>query len=352
MTKTYRQKSTGQIIALNLVDDYEEVEQEPSYTILSFLNHDVEVYLHEDGYYSWSNNTDEHVTLQDMLVLKKAIINKVKRNNDNQIFILGDSVDYAGDIKTISKFYISGEEMCYEVDGISPGLFLCNAKHRTKVPKVIFITNGDNVDIVENQKYYFCYEFNNKWIFACSIASIHHISFSKNVYFSTEQGVINYCKQKNSFLYITEDGVPVYYMGENYSVNLTTYKITHRTGIIALADNHSNYKFFSTREKAEEYIRNNYFLFTTSDNKKIHKGERYWFCWKDCTSKKYWSELGSEFGIRHEQYITFSTEELASDYLLMNVPILSLNDVISENNKPFSNVKFIENCKNLVKSRL
>jgi hypothetical protein len=66
-------------------------------------------------------------------------------------------------------------------------------------------------------------------------------------------------------------------------------------------------------------------LFTTEDGKHIYEGDDYWFIRHDDT-------IGTANSSRPplpKGKATFSTEAVAKEYVLMNKPCLSVNDIIS-----------------------
>lgn len=102
-------------------------------------------------------------------------------------------------------------------------------------------------------------------------------------------------------------------------------------------------------------------LFTTEDGKEIFEGDDYWWI---TTSLKYISNwprvesyvangaIANKHSIKNDKercFLNFSTKEAAEEYILMNKPSLSVNDVIRDAGYYSSAV---ERLKQLVKSKL
>ena len=96
-------------------------------------------------------------------------------------------------------------------------------------------------------------------------------------------------------------------------------------------------------------------LFTTEDGVDIFKGDKYWKVNNDLNLSNRQKATGSTSDLNPAKY--FSTKEKAEEYILMNKPVLSLKDVAniypginkSHPDKPSSQS---ERLKNLVKSKI
>jgi hypothetical protein len=95
-------------------------------------------------------------------------------------------------------------------------------------------------------------------------------------------------------------------------------------------------------------------LFTTEDSKDIFEGDKYW--WVNINGDwKVWGPVVTGMmssktkGIPH-----FSTKEAAEEYIIMNKPCLSINDIIKtyEKNTNVRHISLIDWLRQLVKSKL
>lgn len=74
-------------------------------------------------------------------------------------------------------------------------------------------------------------------------------------------------------------------------------------------------------EKAKQH------LFTTFDNKPIYEGDEYWIVFPDFTFDK-WDAFKNGNAVFDKDEKTFSTEQAAKEYILMNKPCLSVSQVL------------------------
>lgn len=87
------------------------------------------------------------------------------------------------------------------------------------------------------------------------------------------------------------------------------------------------YKVFSTKQAAEEYIVKQKVLFVTEDNVGIKKGDDYWIVnnfFDLILEKKHHANYGNPFPCK-----AFSTKEKAQEYIDLNKPQYSKQDVIN-----------------------
>lgn len=90
-------------------------------------------------------------------------------------------------------------------------------------------------------------------------------------------------------------------------------------------------------------------LITTEDNIEVYPGDKYWCIDVNDKSKIYTFGVYGKGNIRTDEYIFFSTEKAAEEYILMNKPCLSINDVI--NNSSFKFLTVINELKEKVKKK-
>lgn len=69
-------------------------------------------------------------------------------------------------------------------------------------------------------------------------------------------------------------------------------------------------------------------LFCTNDGKANFAGDDYWKVWDNFTYTKYQSSIGADYNFSYIR-TTFSTEEKAKNFVLMNKPVLSVNECLS-----------------------
>lgn len=157
--------------------------------------------------------------------------------------------------------------------------------------------------------------------------------------FKTEDGEIKFCG----------DSV-AWYILDSYRYMLTLcethYKLLDGEG--------STYKIFSTVEKAKKYEeKHKEPILTTEDNEDIFGGESIYsvtddfqLCYTSIATKE------NVQGIR-----VFAKRENAEEYILMNKPILSLNDLLSvwgfsDEFDVYKSSPLFQNFKNLAKTKL
>ena len=162
--------------------------------------------------------------------------------------------------------------------------------------------------------------------------------------FKTEDGEIKFEK----------DNV-AWYINDSYRYMLTLheahYKILDEEGDV--------YKIFSTEEKAKEYEEKHKTpILTTEDGVNIFQGDMLWNVGTNynlndykITNNKY------ELVFLKEGSKQFSTKESAEKYILMNKPVLSLNNLLSvwDNKEDFNVYAYsplFQNFKNLAKTKI
>lgn len=169
-------------------------------------------------------------------------------------------------------------------------------------------------------------------------------------------------------LYTTFDGVDRYeYQKEHWVINgIYEYTLhTCKTHIKTL-DFEKVYKLFSTKEKALEYVESvrPKPLFTTEDGVDIFEGDEYTFVWINDSARG--QSINTPYTKKAEKLSKdeswsksakfFSTKEKAEDFILMNKPLLSLEDLLSvwssEKDDVLYGSPLFKSFKNLAKSKL
>lgn len=186
-----------------------------------------------------------------------------------------------------------------------------------------------------------------------------------NIYITTESGN-NRCKLKDlkpikKPLFTTEDGCEIY-NGDKYylvsmgSLNKQLYVNRYTAHPKGLWQSKNNIHLFGDIDNANEYIRKNTKLFTTEDGVDIFEGDKF-YCITIPNRYDIVERVGGDMLAINEESVRkrcFSTKEAAEEYILMNKPCLSyndLNDLFNLNQNPF----YIEtriHVKNLIKKRI
>jgi len=203
-------------------------------------------------------------------------ISKVKRIVDNQVFTVGDKIDR---IATING--------CYKNNAIK-GFSISNRDE-------LIVSLGKQID----DTYY-----GSK---GCNLSIISHSKEEKIL--TTEDGVDMY------------DFQDVYFIVENWAT-INNYNVYYTA--VTKSSSTTNNLYFSTKEKAQEYIKINKPLFKTEDGVNMFKGQKCWILDK-VHNYDYYSFILDNTHISGKNM--FSTKEKVEDYVLHNKPCLSLNDV-------------------------
>lgn len=277
---------------------FEEI-REKNYTIMSFMNYNKKVYLYSNGFYSWTESTNDKETEETMLALGTATIHSVRRNSDAQLFTIGDMVE-VGEGINIVRFKIERFQKInsciiayghHKTNGVTVGGEIIQLKPIYKV-----FTTSDGVDICEGDTYYYVYT---------DLSRIADIKiYSRQV-----------------------DDDPT---GDNMFTR------------------------FSTKEKAQEYIDQHSYTFTTEDGKTLHRGDIVYYL-----DTKNWSKNNFPVSVEQKRQTSFSqdhwfsTPEARDEYILMNKPLLSVNDIedIYNNMGKYPKAMNIE-AKKLAKTKL
>ena len=155
--------------------------------------------------------------------------------------------------------------------------------------------------------------------------------------FKTEDGEIK----------LEKDNV-AWYINGSYRYMLTLHEAHYRI----LDEEDDVYKIFSTEEKAKEYEeRYKTPILTTEDNVELFGGESIYsvtddfqLCYTSIATKE------NVQGVR-----VFAKKEVAEEHILMNKPILSLNDLLSvwgSDVEMYKESILFQNFKNLAKTKL
>lgn len=196
-----------------------------------------------------------------------------------------------------------------------------------------------------------------------------------------EWEILSVIDEKGIIYNVVGDRVPLLYAPLNYILNVNIYKINSVKRlsdgeVFTVGDNfrvhpgihlHKIHSFRIDGDAlavlAEDFPKYTYYLphlikekqaiFTTFDSKPVYEGDEYWIVFQnysgkkseateDCLKTKHWDEL-----------VKFSTREKAEEYILMNKPCLSVNDVISFTLSESVHIKRLqEELTNLAKSKI
>jgi len=139
--------------------------------------------------------------------------------------------------------------------------------------------------------------------------------------------------KKVIYLFTTHDGVDIYEDDVVHWIAFYKDKIPcylYKSGFVKEhleLDLVNIYKVFSTKQAAEEYIVKQKVLFVTEDNVGIKKGDDYWIVnnfFDLILEKKHHANYGNPFPCK-----AFSTKEKAQEYIDLNKPQYSKQDVIN-----------------------
>lgn len=259
--------------------DWEEVEKEKTYEVLSMINIDKNIISYED-----SDNTYDSVDEWVEYFLKSKIwsIHSVKRLSDGEIFTIGDKVTWGIDRESkfevdITFFHLKRENViCEFTNGIYGGIS-------------IFAPNFRKIEV----DYPLFYD-----------------ELKDGEYYTTTF--------PNQGIYLFKQGCKLWRKG-------TGEIITSNKGNFTPSNGFNNF-----RKATEEEIKLlSSPLFKTEDGVEIFKGDSY-HCVN--TAPHLWSlfeQTAKEKTMLNKGVKAFSTEELAKEYKLMNQPLLSLNKLLS-----------------------
>ncbi len=160
----------------------------------------------------------------------------------------------------------------------------------------------------------------------------NNLCFQENFkFFSTEAAAIDFINQKKP-LFTTEDCVDIY-EGDSWFYVAEGHKDVRKTCTLAYAGtNRKPVKRFSTEEAAREYIRKTTPILKTVDGVQIFEGDKYYFVPVVDSDKNYpyfslQCSVASEYDYSGKNGKDFSTKELAEEFILMNKPCFSINDI-------------------------
>jgi hypothetical protein len=124
-------------------------------------------------------------------------------------------------------------------------------------------------------------------------------------------------------------------------------------------------KYLNTIDCYEKYRQP---LFTTEDGVDMFEGDKYWYIKLPCKFNGFTGEhlmkaystvanKNNDTSCKIDNILGFSTKEAAEEYILMNKPCLSINDlkeifIWGSNNESRSSTSIIDKLKQLVKSKL
>ena len=190
----------------------------------------------------------------------------------------------------------------------SPEIIECNPNYWEEI-KPVLITTGDNVEIFKGQEYFTVVNDKN----------------DNEITFSTEQAADDYIK-KNTVLFTTEDGVDIK-LDDKYchitdSGNISPEQFAHKD-----SGKLDNIKYFSTKEKAQEYIDNNKIYFTTEDGNNLKLNDTFYYV--DVITGKLFADEITKYSTPkdYENCKIFYFKQNAEIYFFENITCLSYNDV-------------------------
>ena len=139
----------------------------------------------------------------------------------------------------------------------------------------------------------------------------------------------------------TEDGVEIFENDAVFCVD-NAFSDPFKSNGLAIRNSpnsRNNYKYFSTKNAAEEYVKSNKGpLFVTEDGVEIFKGDNYWFVVKsDLEILKAWTprlhicdwDYSDGYKKPPLGHVQFSTEKAAKNWIKLNKPQYSLQDIFN-----------------------
>lgn len=272
---------------------WEEVVEVPEWEILSFTHSCCEpghyTTLRSNGLYKYDKISGEGTaTLKNMLSNDyiNCKIHSVRRKSDREVFTIGDIVEHfrspadKGKITKLSfteSYFLVEFEGTYE--GVTPHKFF-NCLSVIKHSKLPLFTTEDGVDIFKGDKYWFCrkntFEGSNIIEHIAKEGSDCGSNGRDYYYFSTRQAAKEYIA-KNKILFVTEDGVGLKLGDCFYAVNTKDasseiYKHSLDSTANQQMAKSTNWLWFSTKEKAQEYCDRNKPVYSKQQVINILKG--------------------------------------------------------------------------------
>lgn len=278
-------------------------------------------------------------------------IYSIERTSDGEIFTIGDKISIGihtyRNYTTIDKIYMNEHKQ------LSFSILDNKPKQATTVLTDDVLkydpTNALSYDqLINGNIYKTTFKGKDTYIFRCGYnlwrrgdddIKTHNGDFTpKNgfneFYLATEEEAK---KLERRVCCISEDGAKLY-QGDEYwfiwlekiDVNRNTYTPFHVENISYSFNKHEKCLVFSTLEAAETYIKE-HVLFTTEDGVEIHSNEEvyqvdeklnfYYF-------KNWYGNLG-ENGKPAKGRVSFYTKKAADEYIRLNKPVFSLEDINS-----------------------
>lgn len=196
---------------------------------------------------------------------------KIKRVSDGEIFSIGDKIDIGLGESTIEKIEINNKKededypydiiIYYECGHITNNKELGAFKDMKKCRIPLFYTEDNNVPVYEGDDVYYVSNMHNPYGIWCKISKATYPMDVK--YFSTKQAAEEYISI-NKILFITEDGVEIKRHQKYCVVSIRDYSLMYLDLEASENSNAANgigdkygKKYFSTEEKAQEFIDNN-----------------------------------------------------------------------------------------------
>ena len=247
------------------IENYPEFWEEvvgKEYEILSFSNekvvHKYPLYiLKEDGFYHFKDHSfgypPSRSTKEKLLSLNGVKIHSVKRLSDGKVFTVGDNVLYGDYVNSSWKIkQFQIVDNTVRAFGVNDYCNITYERFRhAKVP--VFVTE-DGVRIYEGDKYWWVRKISYNQAPEYNIASKRSYDKSTYVYFSTKEKAQEWVN-KNKPLFTTEDGVDIFEGNWYYTISPIYYKIVYTKAVEDCSE--IKWKTFSTEEKAIEWIDEN-----------------------------------------------------------------------------------------------
>jgi hypothetical protein len=310
---------------------------------------------------SWFNPNDfsefwEEVLQKDYEILRTCpivgTIYSVKRLSDGEVFTVGDIIKVRshGSNKRIDEIEIIENEPSYS-DGIwfQYALGCSHLKNAIKVKQPIFLTH-DGKDIFEGDTVWWVRKDSTSAIGRLVIPPGEKFNSDMTAYFLTREEAEGYIK-RNKVLFTTADGVGIKHGDTYYFVNTTDFYIGSSKANFQAVGMSISFKYFLTKEEAEDYVYRTKVLFTTEDGVGIKKGDIIHTVHSSLDA----IDRIMVANFHPEDYLTFkafSTSKAAEDYIIENKYALSIKEFWEITCMSTSNFNKNTYMKDLVKQKL
>jgi hypothetical protein len=265
-----------------------------------------------------------------------SVLPKPLFTTEDGVEIYPDSTVYLYNTKSaVSADNIAKDLLSHTYPGQSDGWLTFSTKQAREnyLNEKLSLMTHDGVRIKKGDTYYLVTKNSNKIHGNYCYFEMPHNQYSHHLhdYFSTKEKAQEYVDNNTIYL-TTDDGVGIKRYEYYYVVNRASLNISHTlcTGLLS----HDQYRhdrdiYFSTKEKAEEYVDINRIRFTTHDKGTIKLGDTFWQVHRTINNRRYEPTHiicnGNNF-MDHNTYIYFKSSLEAKEYIRQNIIHLTTDD--------------------------